>query len=210
MAIRRKITIDHGLNLRGSGTAAGSAPWTSPMPARRTCSRSGCRGCSASKTRPRTSSRPPTPSACPATPSRRWTSSSPLAGPADGVAALDQLGVAHRVVYAGRIVVQHLEFARHQDRAVSELDRLLAKYFDHLRLPGREAEWARFTGVRCRARCGWSRRTRCGCWRSPLICFIVLEQRCLALDHRATGVLDQPIVRWNVDPDRALAAHIKP
>jgi Phage major capsid protein E len=46
---------------------------------RRTSSRSGCAACSGSTTRRRTSSRPRTPSACRATPSRRWTSSS-LAG----------------------------------------------------------------------------------------------------------------------------------
>jgi len=45
--------------------------------ARRTSSRSACRGCSASTMLPPTWSRPPTLSACRATPSRRWISSSP-------------------------------------------------------------------------------------------------------------------------------------
>ena len=45
-------------------TAGGSAQSTSPTRARLTSSRSACPGCSASTMRRRTSSRPPTPSAC--------------------------------------------------------------------------------------------------------------------------------------------------
>jgi Phage major capsid protein E len=56
--------------------AAGSVRSTSPTRARRTSSRSACRGCSGGTTRPPTSSRPPTPSACRAMPSRLSTSSS--------------------------------------------------------------------------------------------------------------------------------------
>jgi phage terminase large subunit GpA-like protein len=57
-------------------TAAGSGRSTSPTRARRTSSRSVCLASSGSTTHLPTSWRPPTPSACRATPSRRSTSSS--------------------------------------------------------------------------------------------------------------------------------------
>jgi hypothetical protein len=58
-------------------TVGGSARSTLPMLPRPTSFRWGCPGCSGSTTRRRISWRPPTPSVCRATPSRRSTSSSP-------------------------------------------------------------------------------------------------------------------------------------